>query len=144
MLAITPRSNQFISTSSRQSSQHTSLSPSHSSPCNNKMSPSTDTPTPRIAIIGAGPAGLTLARTLHINNIPVTVFERETSSTARSQGGTLDLHPRAGQAAIKKAGLWDEYQQHVRYEGQDLVLADYKTGEMLVDVRDEDTGRYVI
>jgi len=96
----------------------------------------------RIAIIGAGPAGLTLARIVYVNNIPCTVFEKEESREIRSQGGTLDLHPKAGQAALKKAKLWKEYQQHVRYEGQDFVLADYRTGEHLVDVRDMDTGRY--
>jgi len=96
----------------------------------------------RIAIIGAGPAGLTLARILYVNNIPCTVFEKEESREIRSQGGTLDLHPKAGQAALQQANLWKEYQQHVRYEGQDFVLADHLTGEHLVDVRDMDTGRY--
>ncbi len=40
----------------------------------------------KIAIVGAGPAGLTLARILSRDGFNVTVYERDASSTARSQG----------------------------------------------------------
>lgn len=49
-------------------------------------------PPPKIAIVGAGPAGMTLAHLLLKNSIPVVIFEGEASATVRGQGGTLDLH----------------------------------------------------
>lgn len=69
---------------------------------------------PRIAIIGAGPAGLTLALLLynHKPSIPFTVFElrqRPTDIELAKPSGMLDLHDESGQAAIKDCGLWDEF-----------------------------------
>ena len=49
-------------------------------------------PLPKIAIIGAGPAGMTLAHLLLKESIPVVIFEGEASASVRGQGGTLDLH----------------------------------------------------
>lgn len=79
-----------------------------------------------IAIIGAGPAGLTLARPLQESNVELEVqlFEKDPSPTSRTfQGGSLDLHRRTGLAAIKAMGLRDEFQKHARYEGEELVFA---------------------
>jgi ribulose 1,5-bisphosphate synthetase/thiazole synthase len=45
---------------------------------------------PSIAILGAGPAGLTLGRLLDLNKIPYTIFERDATADANSQwGGSL-------------------------------------------------------
>lgn len=81
-------------------------------------------PPPKIAIVGAGPAGCTLARLLLNASIPVTVFEGETSIDARAQGGTLDLHPATGLKALKEAGLYDEFLKHARFDGEAISITD--------------------
>ncbi|KAI1204153.1 FAD/NAD(P)-binding domain-containing protein [Annulohypoxylon truncatum] len=82
----------------------------------------TTTNTPKIAIIGAGPVGLTLAAILHRNGIRSTVFERETSAAVRAQGGTLDIHADAGQRALVAAGLLGEFRKRAREEGEAMRL----------------------
>ncbi|MCJ1256342.1 hypothetical protein MMC24_004163 [Lignoscripta atroalba] len=81
---------------------------------------------PKIAIIGAGPAGCTLARLLIRANIPVTIFESEAAPDTRAQGGTLDLHTATGLAALKEAGLYDEFLKYARFDGEAITIADKK------------------
>ncbi|MGW5688330.1 FAD-dependent oxidoreductase [Nonomuraea sp. NPDC003754] len=78
----------------------------------------------RIAVIGAGPAGLTFARVLHRHDHPVTVLERDPAPDARPPGGTLDLHENLGQLALGKAGLLAEFQALSRPEGQAMRILD--------------------
>ncbi|WP_327676029.1 FAD-dependent oxidoreductase [Kitasatospora sp. NBC_00458] len=82
------------------------------------------TTTPRIAVIGGGPAGLTLARVLRVHGIAATVYEREPSRDARVQGGTLDLHGDTGRRAVREAGLEAEFWARARPEGEDFRLLD--------------------
>ncbi|WP_158883116.1 FAD-dependent oxidoreductase [Amycolatopsis anabasis] len=79
---------------------------------------------PRIAIIGAGPGGLTCANILQRHGIPVTVAERDAAPDTRPQGGTLDLHADSGQLALSAAGLLDEFLAISRPEGQETRLLD--------------------
>jgi tetracycline resistance monooxygenase len=63
----------------------------------------------KVAIIGAGPVGLTMGRLLQQKGIAVAIYERDKDPQARIWGGTLDLHKDSGQEAMKKAGLLDNY-----------------------------------
>lgn len=78
----------------------------------------------RIAVVGSGPAGLTLARVLHRHGYPVTLYERDPAPDARPPGGTLDLHEGLGQLALNKAGLLAEFQELSRPEGQAMRILD--------------------
>ncbi len=79
---------------------------------------------PRIAIIGGGPGGLTLARLLHIKGLSATVFESDAGSAARGPGGSLDLHSGSGLAALEAAGLMDAFDKVARPEDQSVRLYD--------------------
>jgi len=63
----------------------------------------------KVAIIGAGPVGLTMAILLQQKGIDVSVYERDKDPQARIWGGTLDLHKDSGQKVMKKAGLLENY-----------------------------------
>ncbi|MEU2283011.1 NAD(P)/FAD-dependent oxidoreductase [Streptomyces sp. NPDC013178] len=99
--------------------------------------------TPRIAIVGGGLGGLTLARVLQVHGIEATVYEADAARHARpSQGGTLDMHPESGQRALREAGLTAEFLAGVRPEGQDMKLFD-KHGTLLREeaARENDMDR---
>jgi 2-polyprenyl-6-methoxyphenol hydroxylase-like FAD-dependent oxidoreductase len=63
----------------------------------------------KIAVIGGGPGGLTLARLLQQSGAQVIVYERDRSRSARVQGSALDLHEGSGLAALEAAGLIEAF-----------------------------------
>lgn len=63
----------------------------------------------KVAIIGAGPVGLTMARLLQQKGVDVRVYERDPDANARIWGGTLDLHWESGQKVFQQAGLLESY-----------------------------------
>ncbi|MFE1875424.1 FAD-dependent oxidoreductase [Streptomyces sp. NPDC059496] len=94
--------------------------------------------TPRIAIAGAGLGGLVCARVLQQHGVPVTVFESEPDPHSRSQGGTLDIDEANGQAALRAAGLLDQFLALSRPEGQEWRLYDRHATLMRHDRAGED------
>jgi 2-polyprenyl-6-methoxyphenol hydroxylase-like FAD-dependent oxidoreductase len=85
---------------------------------------------PSIAIVGAGPAGLTAANVFHLHGWQCQVFESDASAVSRDQGGSLDLHPEDGQLALKKAGLLEQFMAVARHEDQGLRIIDGTTGTL--------------
>lgn len=78
-----------------------------------------------IAIIGGGPAGLTLAHLLHQRSIPSTVFELRASAPDPSRpSGMLDLHDESGLAALRACGLFDRFLPLSAECAQSMVIAD--------------------
>lgn len=78
----------------------------------------------RIAIVGGGPGGLTLARLLQLKGADVKVYERDLNREVRVQGATLDLHEESGLEALRQAGLIDEFYANYRPEAGKLRLLD--------------------
>jgi 2-polyprenyl-6-methoxyphenol hydroxylase-like FAD-dependent oxidoreductase len=88
---------------------------------------------PTIAIIGAGPSGLTLARLLSLQNIPYTIYERDISPSSNLAGGSLDIHAETGQQALIQAGLFTEFKKYARYEDTCVRLTD-KVGKKVLEM----------
>ena len=86
----------------------------------------------KVAIIGGGPGGLTLARLLQLRGASVHVYERDASRHGRVQGGTLDLHHESGLAALRQAGLLDAFRAAFRPGADNMRVTD-QHATILVD-----------
>lgn len=86
----------------------------------------------KIAVVGGGPGGLTLARLLQMQGADVAVYERDQSRAARVQGSALDLHEDSGLAALEAAGLMDAFWANHRADLDRLRLTD-QNGKILHD-----------
>lgn len=78
----------------------------------------------KVAIVGGGPGGLTLARLLQIAGFEVKVYERDLNKDERIQGGSLDLHEYSGLKALKKANLMDAFIENYRHGADKMRLLD--------------------
>jgi 2-polyprenyl-6-methoxyphenol hydroxylase-like FAD-dependent oxidoreductase len=80
--------------------------------------------TKKIAIVGGGPGGLTLARLLQLKGVTVKVYERDINKDARVQGTTLDLHEDSGLKALRQAHLLDAFKANYRPGADRMIIAD--------------------
>ena len=86
----------------------------------------------KVAIIGGGPGGLTLARLLQLKGAAVKVYERDFNREVRVQGATLDLHQESGLKALEEAGLMDAFKATYRPDADKGRIID-KHGKILYD-----------
>lgn len=93
----------------------------------------------KIAIIGGGPGGLTLARLLQLKNANVKVYERDVNKDVRVQGATLDLHEESGLEALRRAGLMDDFKANHRPDAGKLKILD-KNLHVYLDEHSEETS----
>jgi tetracycline resistance monooxygenase len=93
----------------------------------------------KVAIIGGGPVGLTMAKLLQQKGVQVTVYERDENAQTRIWGGTLDLHKDSGQLALKKAGLLENY--YAKAIPMGIIFAD-EQGQVLFNKKTTPDDQY--
>lgn len=91
----------------------------------------------KITVIGAGLGGLTLAAVLNHNGVEATVLDLDASAAARTQGGMLDIHEETGQAALRAAGLYEEFLPLIHRGGEAMRVLDRHA---VVRLSEEDDG----
>lgn len=96
----------------------------------------------KIAIVGGGPGGLTLARLLELKGANVKVYERDQNRNVRLQGATLDLHYESGLKAIEAGGLIEAFKANYRPDNDRYRVVDEK-GNIFHDDHDKiSTGAF--
>ena len=96
----------------------------------------------KIAIIGGGPGGLTLAKLLELKGADIKVYERDENKDVRVQGATLDLHEESGLEALRRAGLIDAFYANHRPEAGRLRLLDKEGNIRMDDHSVDDLGEH--
>lgn len=94
----------------------------------------------KVAIVGGGVGGLTLARLLQMQNVEVNVYERDINREVRVQGSTLDLHEGTGLEAMKRAGLLQEFYKQHRPTASKLLVVDQDLN-IYLDDHDREIGK---
>lgn len=96
----------------------------------------------KIAIVGGGPGGLTLANLLALKGANIKVYERDANKEVRVQGATLDFHEESGLEALRRAGLIDAFYANHRPEAGKLRILDKHGNIHMDDHTAEDFGEH--
>ncbi len=95
----------------------------------------------KIAILGGGPGGLTLARLLQLKGVEVKVYERDFNKESRVQGAIVDLHFDSGLKVMAAAGLLDSFKK-VYMRGADKYRMVDKNANICVDENNNDSDDF--
>lgn len=90
----------------------------------------------KIAIVGGGPGGLTLARLLQLKGANVKVYERDFNNEARVQGAIVDLHFESGLKVMEAADLMDAFKANYMPGADKFRLVD-KNAKILGDEHEQ-------
>lgn len=93
----------------------------------------------KIAIVGAGPGGLTLARLLQLKGANVKVYERDFNQESRVQGAIVDLHYDSGLKVMEAAGVMDAFKANYM-PGADRYRMLDQTGNVYIDEHGKDSS----
>lgn len=96
----------------------------------------------KVAIVGGGPGGLTLARLLQQKGVYVKVYERDENRNVRVQGATFDLHFESGLKAMEEAGLIEEFKANYRPDNDRYRVVDENATVFYDDHAKESTGAF--
>lgn len=91
----------------------------------------------KVAIVGGGPGGLTLARLLQLKGVDIKVYERDVNKDARVQGTTLDLHHDSGLKALRQANLLEEFKKNYRPGADKMVIANNQAEILFTDHKEK-------
>jgi len=94
--------------------------------------------TSRSSVPGSAVSRSPVSCTVH--GIPSTIYESESSATARTQGGLLDIRDYNGQLALQAADLTDEFHGIVLQGRQAMRVLD-RNGKILLDLPDVTSAR---
>lgn len=89
----------------------------------------------KIAIVGGGPGGLTLARLLQLKGGNVQVYERDINKEARVQGAIVDLHFDSGLKVMEVADLMDAFKANYMPGADKFRMVD-QNGKIYLDEHD--------
>jgi 2-polyprenyl-6-methoxyphenol hydroxylase-like FAD-dependent oxidoreductase len=95
----------------------------------------------KVAILGGGPGGLTLARLLQLKGAEVKVYERDFSKESRVQGAIVDLHFDSGLKVMTAAGLLDSFKK-VYMRGADKYRMVDKNANIYIDEKNNDSDDF--
>jgi len=95
----------------------------------------------KIAILGGGPGGLTLARLLQLKGAEVKVYERDFNKESRVQGAIVDLHYDSGLKVMTAAGLLDSFKE-VYMRGADKYRMVDKNAGIYIDEKNNETDDF--
>jgi len=96
----------------------------------------------KIAILGGGPGGLTLARLLQLKGAEVKVYERDFNQESRVQGAIVDLHFDSGLKVLQAADLLEAFKANYMKDADRYRLVDKDLNILLDEINEDNEDNF--